>query len=115
MMILLNPGRANFSQDVYQALLGPDLRRREPDFIVLKRPFAPDCCKYTAFLRRIGPQSCSPGSGIAAVEAMITSLIPCGGGKLFVVENGVYGEAEAREMDDRHESRHLSLPNSLLL
>lgn len=90
-MILLNPGPVNLSDRVRQALLQPDLCHREIEFTQLQQTIrnkllqvydlSPDC--YGAILLT--------GSGTAAMEAMVTSLVPKAG-KLLVIENGVYGE-----------------------
>ncbi len=90
-MILLNPGPVNLSDRVRKALLRPDLCHREVEFAQLQQTIrkkllqvydlSPDC--YGAVLLT--------GSGTAAMEAMVTSLVPRDG-KLLVIENGVYGE-----------------------
>jgi 2-aminoethylphosphonate-pyruvate transaminase len=76
---------------VRQALLRPDLCHREPEFTALQadvrgrlaRVYPGLGDRYTAVLLT--------GSGTAAVEAMVGSLVPRAG-KALVVENGVYGE-----------------------
>ena len=91
--ILLNPGPVNVSPRVRQALLRGDLCHREEEFsdllaavrTKLLRAFAPN--GYTAI-----PLS---GSGTLAVEAMVSSALP-EGGKLLVINNGVYGERMLR-------------------
>lgn len=88
---LLNPGPVTLSPRVREALLRPDLCHREPEFAALQTDVRnrlvhvyPDAeAGYTAVLLT--------GSGTAAVEAMVGSLVPRGG-KALVVENGVYGE-----------------------
>lgn len=87
--ILLNPGPVNVSPRVQQSLLRGDLCHREEEFSdllvavrsKLLQAFAPH--DYTAV-----PLS---GSGTLAVEAMVSSALP-EGGKLLVINNGVYGE-----------------------
>lgn len=91
--ILLNPGPVNVSPRVQQALLRGDVCHREEEFsdllvairTKLLRAFAPH--EYTAV-----PVS---GSGTLAVEAMVSSAMP-DGGKLLVINNGVYGERMLR-------------------
>jgi 2-aminoethylphosphonate-pyruvate transaminase len=88
---LLNPGPVTLSDRVRKALLGPDLCHREPEFAALQaevrsrleRVYGDSADAYTAVL--------FTGSGTAAVEAMVGSLLPRAG-KALVVENGVYGE-----------------------
>ncbi len=99
-MILLNPGPVTLSPGVRAALAGPDLCHREPEYEAL-----------AAAIRRrlLGVYGLDPerwaavlltGSGTAAVEAMVSSLVPRGA-RLLVVENGVYGERIA-EIARRH-------------
>jgi len=90
-MILLNPGPVNVSERVRAALAGPDLCHRESEFYDLQDEVR---------ARLLGVYGLDPGSwaavllggsGTAAMEAMITSLVPRSG-RLLVLENGVYGE-----------------------
>ncbi|MEX7539441.1 2-aminoethylphosphonate aminotransferase, partial [Providencia rettgeri] len=73
------------------ALQAPDLCHREPEFAELQS---------TVRSRLLGVYDLDPlrwtsvllaGSGTAAVEAMLTSMVPRHG-RLLVLENGVYGE-----------------------
>jgi 2-aminoethylphosphonate-pyruvate transaminase len=93
MWTLLNPGPANTTASVKQALVMDDLCHREPECFEMMRRCrerlvalagAPD---FTAVL--------FAGSGTAAVEAAIASAIPPGKAVL-VVDNGVYGDRMAR-------------------
>lgn len=94
-MILLNPGPVKLSTGVRAALTGPDLCHREPEFAELQTDIrrrllevydlSPDC--WAAIMLA--------GSGTAAVEGMLASLVPRGG-KLLTIENGVYGERMTR-------------------
>ena len=87
-MILLSPGPVNISERVRQALAAPDLCHREPEYAciqsdvraLLQELFAPD--HAVALLS---------GSGTAAAEAAIASLVP-EGATLLVANNGVYGD-----------------------
>jgi 2-aminoethylphosphonate-pyruvate transaminase len=89
--ILLNPGPVNVSERVRQALLGPDICHREPEFFDLQdairtrllEAFETPGDDYTSILLT--------GSGTAMVEAMISSAVPADG-RLLIVQNGVYGE-----------------------
>ena len=93
--ILLNPGPVNVSPRVREALGGPDLCHREPEFFDLQdgirqrllEAFRTPAGQYTSVLLT--------GSGTAMVEAVTASAVP-DGGRLLVVQNGVYGERIAR-------------------
>lgn len=93
--ILLNPGPVTLSDGVRNALGGPDLCHREPEFATLQDA-----------LRRklLAVYDCDPktwaailltGSGTAAVEAMLLSCVPADA-RVLVLENGVYGERMSR-------------------
>lgn len=93
--VLLNPGPVTLSRRVREALAGgPDLCHREPEFSTLLASIRArllaaydlDPTRWEAILLT--------GSGTAAVEAMITSLVPRDG-HLLVASNGVYGERMA--------------------
>lgn len=93
-MILLNPGPVNLSQRVRRALAKPDLCHREREFFQLQSSIRERIlavyglpASYAAVL--------ITGSGTAAVEAMLTTLIPTDG-KVLIIENGVYGERLTR-------------------
>lgn len=89
-MILLNPGPVNVSPRVTAALARGDLCHREPEYAELQesirsrllQAFAPSG-GFTAVLLT--------GSGTAALEAAVTSVLSARG-HLVVVANGVYGE-----------------------
>lgn len=93
--ILLNPGPVTLSDGVRSALLGPDLCHREIEFADLQdglrrkllAVYGLDPAAWAAVLLT--------GSGTAAVEAMLTSLVPQGG-RILIAENGVYGERMSR-------------------
>jgi 2-aminoethylphosphonate-pyruvate transaminase len=87
--VLLNPGPANTSPRVRQALLTPDLCHREPEFFEVMR----ECRDRLA--RLAGAPAFDAvlftGSGTAAVEATVASAVP-DGRAVLVVDNGVYGD-----------------------
>jgi 2-aminoethylphosphonate-pyruvate transaminase len=88
--ILLNPGPANTSREVREALVTPDLCHREPEFFEVMR----DCRERLVRLAEGGEGFAAvlfTGSGTAAVEAAVSSAVPADGG-LLVVDNGVYGD-----------------------
>jgi 2-aminoethylphosphonate-pyruvate transaminase len=92
--VLLNPGPANTSRAVRQALVMPDLCHREPEFFEMMR----DCRERLVRLAGGGDRFAAvlfTGSGTAAVEAAVSSAVPRAGG-LLIVNNGVYGDRLAR-------------------
>jgi len=92
--ILLNPGPANTSATVKQALVMPDLCHREPECFEMMRR----CREMLVTLAGAGPDWAAvlfAGSGTAAVEAAVSSAVP-GDGGLLVADNGVYGDRIAR-------------------
>jgi 2-aminoethylphosphonate-pyruvate transaminase len=88
--ILLNPGPANTTSTVRQALVMPDLCHREPEFFRMMRN-----CRERLIRLIDGGQDWTAilvtGSGTAAVEAAVCSVVPADGA-LLVVNNGVYGD-----------------------
>jgi 2-aminoethylphosphonate-pyruvate transaminase len=94
MWILLNPGPANTTVSVRNALVMDDLCHREPEcFEMMRRcrerlvALAGGGADFTAVL--------FAGSGTAAVEATIASAVPHDRA-LLVVDNGVYGDRMRR-------------------
>ena len=88
--ILLNPGPANTSREVREALVTPDLCHREPEFFEVMR----ECRERLVRLADGGDGFAAvlfTGSGTAAVEAAVSSAVPADGG-LLIVDNGVYGD-----------------------
>lgn len=90
-MRLLNPGPVTLSRRVRESLMGQDLCHRCPEFGDLQSD-------VRARLAAVYPEAAQhyaavlvTGSGTAAVEAMVGSLVPKDG-KALVVANGVYGE-----------------------
>lgn len=95
--LLLTPGPLSTAKEV-RAALARDHGSRDPAFVALVArirqrlsQLSPDPDTFTAVLL--------PGSGTAAVEAMISSLVPPTG-RLLVLDHGVYG-ARAAEMARR--------------
>ena len=94
-MLLLNPGPVTLTDRVRRSLLQPDLCHRESEFFDLQdearsrllRVYGLDPREWTAVLMT--------GSGTAAVESMVASVVPSSG-RLLVIENGVYGERIAQ-------------------
>jgi 2-aminoethylphosphonate-pyruvate transaminase len=92
--VLLNPGPANTSPRVRQALVTPDLCHREPEFFEVMR----ECRRRLPAV--VGAAATFDavlftGSGTAVVEATIASAVP-DGRSLLIVDNGVYGDRMRR-------------------
>lgn len=90
-MILLNPGPVNLSERVRAALAGPDLCHREPEFADLQGRVIEALTAVYELPQNDWRAVLVSGSGTAAVEAMIASLVPREA-HLVTLENGVYGE-----------------------
>jgi 2-aminoethylphosphonate-pyruvate transaminase len=90
-LILLNPGPVNLTPRVRNALLTPDICHREPEFTELQEKIRHKLLDVYGLSTEDYASVLITGSGTAAVESMITSLIPHDG-KLLVLSNGVYGE-----------------------
>jgi 2-aminoethylphosphonate-pyruvate transaminase len=87
--VLLNPGPANTSPTVKQALVTPDLCHREPEFFRVMR----QCREDLVRLAGVGSDFVAvtfTGSGTAVVEATLCSVVPRDRA-LLIVDNGVYG------------------------
>ena len=87
--VLLNPGPANTTPTVKQALVTPDLCHREPEFFEIMR----QCRRDLVRLSGAGPHFVAvtfTGSGTAVVEAVLCSAVP-GDRGVLIVDNGVYG------------------------
>lgn len=89
-MRLLNPGPVTLSERVRAAMLGDDLCHREGEFAALHREIL--WRLERVYESRVGRTAVLlTGSGTAAVEAMVGSLVPRGERALVAV-NGVYGD-----------------------
>ena len=94
-MLLLNPGPVTLSERVRRSLLQPDLCHRESEFFDLQDEarsrllavYGLDPAQWAVVLMT--------GSGTAAVESMMASVVP-EKGRVLIVENGVYGERIAQ-------------------
>ncbi len=92
--VLLNPGPANTSRTVREALVTPDLCHREPEFFEVMRECREGLVRLAGCADRFAAVLFT-GSGTAAVEAAVASAVPPGRA-LLVVNNGVYGDRLAR-------------------
>ncbi len=89
--LLLNPGPVTLSERVRNSLLLPDLCHREDEFFDLQDEIRQRLLAVYGLDPAVWTAVLLTGSGTAAVEAMVSSLVPAEG-RLLVVENGVYGE-----------------------
>jgi 2-aminoethylphosphonate-pyruvate transaminase len=94
-MLLLNPGPVSLSERVRNSLLQPDLCHREPEFFDLQDAAREGLLGVYGLAASDWVPVLMTGSGTAAVESMVAALVP-EGGRLLVVENGVYGERIAQ-------------------
>jgi 2-aminoethylphosphonate-pyruvate transaminase len=76
-------------------MLREDLCHRESEFAVLQTNIRQKLLDIYELDPADWAAALITGSGTAAVEAMVTSLVPVDG-KLLIVENGVYGERMSR-------------------
>lgn len=87
--VLLNPGPVNVHLAVREALQYPDVCHREPEVAQLMRhareKIVAVCGGSEAFTSVL-----LTGSGTAALESAISSIVPPGG-KMLVLDNGHYG------------------------
>ncbi len=90
-MILLNPGPVTLSERVRQALLRPDLCHREPEFTALQQSIRTQLLGVYGLPLDHWAAVLLTGSGTAAVEAMMSTLIK-DTNSVLILENGVYGE-----------------------
>jgi 2-aminoethylphosphonate-pyruvate transaminase len=94
-MLLLNPGPVTLTERVRNSLLQTDLCHREPEFFDLQDEARARLVAAYDLDPAVWSAVLMTGSGTAAVESMIAGLVP-EGGRLLIVENGVYGERIAQ-------------------
>jgi 2-aminoethylphosphonate-pyruvate transaminase len=92
--ILLNPGPANTTRSVREALVMPDLCHRESEFFDVMRECRQRLTRLAGCSERFAAVLLT-GSGTAAVEAAVCSALPRDRA-LLVVSNGVYGDRLVR-------------------
>src|SRR5215475_7921063 len=73
--VLLNPGPANTSRSVREALVMPDLCHREPEFFEMMRECRERLVRLAGCADRFAAVLFT-GSGTAAVEAAVCSAVP---------------------------------------
>lgn len=89
--ILLTPGPVTMTDRVRRALLQKDLCHREPEYSRLQTDVRERLTRVYAGTAEDYVTTLLTGSGTAAVESMVGSLIPRDG-RALVVANGIYGE-----------------------
>jgi 2-aminoethylphosphonate-pyruvate transaminase len=105
--ILLNPGPVFLSERVRNAMLSPDLCHREVEFAELQNTIRHNLLNVYRLPENEWAAILMTGSGTAAMEAMMTSLVP-DHGKVLIIENGVYGERLTR-IAEIHQINHMTL------
>ena len=105
--LLLNPGPVNLSERVRNALLRPDICHREQEFYDLQNSVRNKLLEVYQLPQTDWAAILLTGSGTAAMEAMLASLVPVNG-KVLILENGVYGERLSR-IAEIHHIDHVSL------
>src|SRR5437773_630933 len=104
---LLNPGPVTLTARVREALRGPDLCHREPEFAALQTEIRTRLVQVYPEAERDFVALLLTGSGTAAVEAMVGSLVPARG-HVLVVANGVYGERMAAMLEMQGKVGHIA-------
>jgi len=105
--ILLNPGPVVLSERVRDAMLRPDLCHREAEFAELQNSIRHNLLNVYPLPEDKWAAILMTGSGTAAMEAMMSSLVP-DHGKVLIIENGVYGERLTR-IAEIHQINHMTL------
>ena len=89
--ILLNPGPVSLGEKVRKAAVSTDLCHREPEFFELQDRLRTGLIEVYCGEPSQWKTVLLGGSGTAALEAMLCSLLPADA-RLLILENGVYGE-----------------------
>ncbi len=105
--ILLNPGPVVVSKRVREAMLRPDICHRETEFTELQNTVRNELLNIYSLDKQNWTAILMSGSGTAAMEAMMSSLIP-DHGKVLIIENGVYGE-RLTKIAKIHRINHMTL------
>jgi 2-aminoethylphosphonate-pyruvate transaminase len=90
-MLLLNPGPVTLTERVRNSMLQPDLCHRESEFYDLQDEARARLLATYELDPLVWSAVLMTGSGTAAVESMVSALVP-ESGRILIVENGVYGE-----------------------
>jgi 2-aminoethylphosphonate-pyruvate transaminase len=94
-VLLLNPGPVSLSERVRRSMLQPDLCHRESEFFDLQDEARRRLLSVYSLHSSQWSAVLMSASGTAAVESMVAALVPQGG-RVLIVENGVYGDRIAR-------------------
>ncbi|MFD7420958.1 pyridoxal-phosphate-dependent aminotransferase family protein [Streptomyces californicus] len=97
-VVLLNPGPVNVHDRVRAALAGPDECHREPESQALLGTVGGKITEVCGASRDSHATVLFTGSGTAALEAVLSSVVPADG-RLLVLDNGHYGERLLRIAD----------------
>ncbi|MGW4309646.1 pyridoxal-phosphate-dependent aminotransferase family protein [Streptomyces californicus] len=97
-VVLLNPGPVNVHDRVRAALAGPDECHREPESQALLGTVGGKITEVCGAGRDSHATVLFTGSGTAALEAVLSSVVPADG-RLLVLDNGHYGERLLRIAD----------------
>lgn len=89
--VLLNPGPVTLTESVRESLMQRDMCHRESAFSELMGEVRDRLCQVYESEREAWTSVLLTGSGTAAVESMVGSLVT-GVGTALVAANGVYGE-----------------------
>lgn len=106
--ILLNPGPATTTNTVKYAQIVPDICPREKEFGELMKYISEELTKLAGDLSEYVTVLFG-GSGTAAVEAMLTSVV--GEGCLLIVNNGAYGKRMS-EISKIHKLNYVEFKSS---
>ncbi len=96
----MNPGPVLVDQRVRDALTGPDLCHREPEFAELMTTVR-DKLRIACLGDSQYSSVVFAGSGTAALEAVVSSVVPPAG-RLLVLDNGHYGDRIAKIAQVHH-------------
>jgi 2-aminoethylphosphonate-pyruvate transaminase len=103
--VLMNPGPVVVDERVHEALRAPDLCHREPEFSELMASVGRKLTQVSGGDDRHAAVVFS-GSGTAALEATLSSVVPQSG-KLLVLDNGHYGERLTKIAAVHHIAHHV--------
>ncbi len=92
--VLLNPGPATTSQSVKLAQIVPDICPREQAFVQVMAACRQQVCALASATSEAVAAVFFSGSGTAAVEAMVSSVMPASGHAL-IIDQGAYGQRMA--------------------
>jgi len=107
--ILLNPGPATTSDSVKLAQIVSDICPRENEFGDLLKKVSNDLTEFIGDINKYSTVLFG-GSGTAAVESILTSVIPAKG-KIIIVNNGAYGNRMC-EIAVRYGIKHIEFKSS---